>query len=961
MGTEGLRDTRIRTTCDARAPESSDSGEPELLESGATVGRYLILDVLGSGGMSVVYGAYDPQLDRRVALKLMRTADDGRLRQHVRDRLMREGQALARLAHPNVVAVHDVGMLADQVFVAMEYVEGQTLAEWLDDEHSRDDVLEVFRHAGEGLAAAHAEGLVHRDFKPANVMIDPSGRVRVVDFGLARPSGAQSSDVVGGDSDLMAVRTALSGDGAQSTDALGVPLTVTGAVMGTPAYMAPEQHSGGRSGPATDQFAFCVALFEALYGRRPFAGRSRAELRANVLHGRLREPPRRRDVPRRLRRAILRGLSVHPMHRWPSMRALLAELQHVPRAQRRRRVAVVVAVLGVGAIPLSNSALLGSDPGACVEALSMTGVWDEARHAALAKRMSASEVPWVAEAWPDIAARLDTHADRWTRARDAVCEIEPEPSMAQLDCLRDERTHMGEVLAVLGQGGPDAVQLAYERLSAMPDPWSCGDSDSTEAQIAEVAPTVADLRQQLMDLQIQLAAVDARAVPEHSMGLLAAAEESGDQGLEAEAWLLHGRVLMAAERWDDAEPALERAWRRAISAQDDATAFSAALALVHVSSAKGRSRDALGWVRDAAAFEARGGQGPLDRARLRVAEALADRGRGETDLARQRLNEALDVRRSILGAGSPGVAEVRLQLGALERAEGRTSEAVMHYREAKAALERSLGPEDHRVIELELRLGEALLAAGDTQPAQEALGRGLATARRVFATNAPQLVGALLEAAEIHRALGLVEDAESLHREAEFVARARLEPRDPRLARAVFRRAVDLRRRDELEDAETLLREALELERAAGPHHPRVAAVLDELARVRRARGEPKDALALSRAAESIWRAEPDAAAGLAQSLVLAAWSLLDDDDPGMALAKLDQALAIIERRRIPGPLEARARLLRARGLLAVDPDSVLARREARAAAAHLDALRTTHATLRDEVDRWLSAHDDQP
>jgi len=324
-GDDRFRDTRIRTTQDGRRPRPSSSDERCFLEAGATVGRYLILDVLGAGGMSVVYGAYDPQLDRRVALKLVRPGGDGRDSAHVRDRLVREGQALARLSHPNVVAVHDVGTVGDQVFVAMEYVEGRTLTEWLSDGPDRRALLRVFRAAGQGLAAAHAGGLVHRDFKPDNVMIDADGRVRVMDFGLARPSGAPSSELLEGESEAAASNTA--SEAAVGSSEVLDRLTVTGAVLGTPAYMAPEQHGGGRTGPATDQFAFCVALYEALYGRPPFEGNSRAELRRNVLRGRVHEPPRGRGVPRRLRQALLRGLAIHPSRRWPAMSVLLAELE----------------------------------------------------------------------------------------------------------------------------------------------------------------------------------------------------------------------------------------------------------------------------------------------------------------------------------------------------------------------------------------------------------------------------------------------------------------------------------------------------------------------------------------------------------------------------------------------------------------------------------------------------------
>ncbi|MCH9686827.1 MAG: serine/threonine protein kinase, partial [Deltaproteobacteria bacterium] len=442
VGTDGIRDTRIRTTRDGRGPRTEVIPEPTLLEPGATVGRYLILDLLGSGGMSVVYGAYDPQLDRRVALKLMRTTQDGRDQQHVRDRLLREAQSLARLAHPNVVTVHDVGTVADQVFVAMEYVEGQTLTDWLEPARTPTEVVEVMRAAGRGLAAAHEGGLVHRDFKPDNVMIDGQGRVRVMDFGLAAPSGSPSSDVVAIDldSDVLGPHTAVSGDASFSGDALGTPLTMTGAVMGTPAYMAPEQHSGGRTGPATDQFSFCVTLHEALFGERLFDGETRADLRNNVLHGRRREPPRGRRIARRLRRTIERGLSTHPMDRWPSMSALLGQLDGVAWFRRPRSIIVAASVVGLGFIGVSSvrpGAATGDDR--CEPTLSLDGVWDADERAALGQRLRGGSTGWMSDAWPPLAARLDVAAERWTAARDQICAGAAPLDPRRVGCLRRQR------------------------------------------------------------------------------------------------------------------------------------------------------------------------------------------------------------------------------------------------------------------------------------------------------------------------------------------------------------------------------------------------------------------------------------------------------------------------------------------------------------------------------------------
>jgi len=289
-------------------------GPEPVLERGAALGRYLILERLGAGGMGVVFLAYDPELDRKLALKLLHpgpAAHAGR----ARARLLREAQAMARLTHPNVVAVHDVGTFGGQVFVAMDFVPGQTLGAWL--ATRRPDwraALKLFAQAGAGLAAAHAAGIVHRDFKPDNVLVGDDGRVCVTDFGLARTgTGTEASGVMP----------------ASPRDDAGpsVALTQAGAVMGTPAYMAPEQYHGESADARADQFSFCVALWEAIYGRRPFAGETLLELAQAVTMGEV-QAPGRAAAPTWLRRTLERGLAVDPAARWPSMSALLAELAH---------------------------------------------------------------------------------------------------------------------------------------------------------------------------------------------------------------------------------------------------------------------------------------------------------------------------------------------------------------------------------------------------------------------------------------------------------------------------------------------------------------------------------------------------------------------------------------------------------------------------------------------------------
>jgi serine/threonine protein kinase len=235
------------------------------LGRGDRLGRYVIIDLLGSGGMGVVYTAYDPDLDRRVALKLLRPDRGPSWGETGRLRLLREAQAIARLSHPNVIAVYDAGSFGDQVFVAMEFIEGGTLRQWLEERPPWREVLDRFLLAGRGLAAAHAAGLVHRDFKPDNVLLSRDGRVRVMDFGLARPIGEPSR---------MEEWRAPAGSGGN----LASPLTQWGEALGTPGYMAPEQLRGEASDARSDQFSFCVSLYEALYGERPFLGDSPREI-----------------------------------------------------------------------------------------------------------------------------------------------------------------------------------------------------------------------------------------------------------------------------------------------------------------------------------------------------------------------------------------------------------------------------------------------------------------------------------------------------------------------------------------------------------------------------------------------------------------------------------------------------------------------------------------------------------
>jgi serine/threonine protein kinase len=307
---------------------------------GDRIGRYLVLGRLGAGGMGLVLSAYDPQLDRKVAIKLLRTpAEDAS--DEARNRLIREAKATAQLGHPNVIAVYDVGTAeSGDVYIAMEMVDGHTLTDWLTRwQRTWREVLEIFLQAGRGLAHAHNAGLLHRDFKPDNVLVGSDGRARVSDFGLAR-------QVIGPDEHSNAER---------SLAALAGHLTATGALVGTPRYMAPEMLVGERAEPRSDQFSFCVALYECLYGRHPFVDETARSL---IHHDEpaIAPPPDSR-VPPAITRAILRGLARDPNRRFLTMDALLLEL--TPRTIRRPTKFVGVAAISLLLAGAAGAAIIG--------------------------------------------------------------------------------------------------------------------------------------------------------------------------------------------------------------------------------------------------------------------------------------------------------------------------------------------------------------------------------------------------------------------------------------------------------------------------------------------------------------------------------------------------------------------------------------------------------------------------
>lgn len=457
------------------------AGAAQGLGPGAIVGRYVVLSKIGAGGMGEVFLALDPELDRKVALKLLR-AGGTELIPEAQARLLREAQALARLNHPHVVAIHDVGEHQGAIWLAMEYVQGITLARWESEKRrSWRDVLDVLTPVAQGLSAAHESGLVHRDTKPENIMIGADGRVRVMDLGLAR-AVAPREGLREFESVVPATATLAPEDPVQVTRA--------GALVGTPAYMSPEQFMGQSVDERTDVFSFSVTLWEALMGERPFTGDTGEQVMAAVLRGQLRAAPRdsvSRRVPPWLIRVCVKGLAVDPSHRFQSMRELLGTVESQRargKLQRWLMRAAMGGVLGVGiaSIELYQRAALVAE---CEQDESQISQdWNRDVKRQVRDAVLATGVSYAPETADNALLLLDRYAELWQRSRTEMCLSELNGSItASLAarsawCLDERRMGFEALVGELLRGGDTAVQVAVVAAAELPDASVCVDEQA---------------------------------------------------------------------------------------------------------------------------------------------------------------------------------------------------------------------------------------------------------------------------------------------------------------------------------------------------------------------------------------------------------------------------------------------------------------------------------------------------
>jgi tRNA A-37 threonylcarbamoyl transferase component Bud32/tetratricopeptide (TPR) repeat protein len=723
-------------------------GRDDAVDTRRKIGRYPILRRLGVGGMGVVYAAYDEILDRRLAIKV--------LHQHLWDvdgrrseRLLREAQAMARITHPNVITVHEVGTAGEQLFVAMEFVEGPTLEQWLASEkRTWQQIVGVFRQIAEGIAAIHDAGLVHRDIKPANVLIGSDGRVRVLDLGLVA-SGLDEP-----------------ASSSSSSHRIEGSLTMTGERVGTPAYMSREQFLGLELTPASDIFSFCVALYEALHGVHPFMGSSFFELQANVVDGHVRPTPSTSNVPAWLHALVVRGLASEPADRPASMRVLSSELAKDPSRVRRRWIGTLVtaalaATLGVlvarAQTPVSAATCDGGEA-------AIADVWSPDRAADIRAAMIAADKPYAPALADRTTEALEDYADDWAGAHDQTCREHARGHHsdtlldARMACLDRRRQAFAETVEILADADTDVVDHAGEMVAKLPRLASCDDLGGLVKRRGlltdpALAPFVTDLESRLVRAEVLANAGRIEESTALARAVAVEAEALAQPRLVALALLGEARASILQFDRSALGVLLGRALEISIAQGLDALAAEAMIRRLYVRglSSVGSSEAALADVPIAEAMLVRAGDDPELRALLRNNEGAIQAAAGDREAAREAFARGLAINERLFGDHHLELAVSLANLGMLT--PDPATRSALHGRMI-TIYEQRLGPDHPRTLD------GRLLAAFHTADPERAGAAFEQLCPRFRVTGQPRFTGECeLERARIEVARGRLDVA----------------------------------------------------------------------------------------------------------------------------------------------------------------------------------------------------------
>jgi eukaryotic-like serine/threonine-protein kinase len=793
----GEHDTRTRTRTTVAERYITPGNELSVSSIGPDrlpreIGKYAVTGYLGRGGMGVVLSALDTELDRPVALKLLH----GALGDKARSRMEREAQAMAKLAHPNVVTVYEVGRAGDLRFIAMELVTGVTLRAWMREPRSWRQTLAMMIAAGRGLAAAHAAGLVHRDFKPDNVLIGSDERPRVTDFGLV---ASQPVEVEGtGDHDGPSV------------------------IGGTPAYMPPEQWDGGEIDARADQYAFAITCWEALWGKRPFATR---EARAG-------EPERigaRRGVPRRVEVALRRAIHKDRDKRWPKLAELLDRLEHIAR-DRRAVIAAVAAVLLVAVAAMAFKAGGGTPESPCRTAgAPLDKVWGAARSAKLQAGYAQRKEPAALQVWKDTERVLQSWADEHRAVRIETCELGRSGGTglkaltdARVACL-DQRLGLFDALATaLGQPDTTTIQYAREAALELPRSTACKSVVAAEASAELGSAPPRDVLAQAHADVARATALRTLGKPREAVAAVEPAAKQADQlgwrPLIAESYLELGLDRQALKESDEGQKALKRAAGVADASRDDVLRFRATLAQSDsaielskydeaaqlIESARmiadrlpdeaerqialasqeaflrywtGEFGDCVKRSRDAIALvEKTVGRNTIIGIRLRfnLSRCLTDTD--DSAKAGAPIMEALEIIDATTGRDHPLGADALSGLGSIARDEDRPADALKYFQEALAIRERIFGPDNPEVGKMHNNIGNALNDLGRDDEARRSLQRAIDIWTTAWGADSPAIAVATGNLGNIEMEAGNFALAEAHFRHALEIRRAKRPP-----------------------------------------------------------------------------------------------------------------------------------------------------------------------------------------
>jgi len=915
------------------------------------IDRFVVTRRLGMGGMGVVYAAHDTELDREVAIKLVRSWA-GAEHEVDQQRLLAEARALAQLSHPHVVAIYDVGIHRDRVFIAMELVRGKNLRQWVVEPRTTDAIVDAYVQAADGLAAAHRSGLVHRDFKPDNVLIDDAtGRARVVDFGLA----------LGHDSEAP--------QGAATTSAredatLSTALTASGKVVGTPAYMAPEQLAGQRADARSDQFSFCVALWEALFGERP-CDRSTAALRGGgpaVWLPRAPQHPER--APKWLRDVLARGLAFDPSQRWPSMDALASACRRRPISWKRWIAGLAIAATAVGGVLGTNAWRHARARAACESASrTIAAEWDETTTAAITTPFAstglahadatAATVGTQLEAFSANLAAIELRACTAHRVDATIVEL---AWLRREACIDEQRERLATVRELFEQPDRDLVNDAVRVAYTMPASARCED----DARLAAAAAAAGSTGAAVEGLRRRLARTRQLAISRRHTDALAGANAAiheahalGNVVLEAEARIAAADAHAGAGDYEDAAAQYEKAYFASAPLGADEVAITAAIQLVVVVGVRlARHDDGLAWARHAEVLLER-----LGAAETSYAADLANntagvlRLLGDIDAAKAAYEHSIALRTAQAGTEHPAVATTMIELAsfldellAFPDALGLLEEAERILVAAHGTDALELAPVHNTRCTIEVRRGHYEAALPHCR-------RALDTREARLGPDHPTVASALGNLAAVLATLDDVEGARTMLDRAIAIRRARLGPQHPLLAASLSNLGLNDTHAGDYTAALAHYGEALQIRRATlPPGHQDIATTILNLADVELMRSRFAEAETLAQEAAAMMTGADDAIAMIrGRALGCIGSARLGRDDRRGAIEALEAAMLTPYATVGDPAARCEVRLELARALRPEDPER--ASRTASEARPHCTEAGARGSEILDELD----------